>query len=158
MFRPLLLALVLGLGPAHELWAGCRQVCSRDESCDQLSGDERWRCIRGTPAQSCQTVCSDQHGALAYSRATGAWGYAFDHDTEARARRIALGNCARHAPDCQVAIAFIDQCGAISETPKHEISTGLGKTRKEAEERSLAACRAAGGKDCSIMVWTCSGT
>ena len=155
--RLALLVIVMGACLPHELHAGCRQVCTRDESCDQLSGNERWSCIRGTPAQSCQTVCSDQYGALAYSRSTGAYGYSYDFDSEARAKRTALNNCGRGAPDCQVVITFIDQCGALAETPRHEVSTGLGKTRKEAEDRSLAACRAAGGKDCSVAAWTCSG-
>jgi hypothetical protein len=153
-----LLLLALGLGFIGDVKAGCRQVCTRDESCDQLSGNDRWNCIRGTPAQSCQTVCSDQYGAIAYSRSTGAYGYAYDFDSEARARRTALNNCARRATDCQVVMTFFDQCGALAETPKYEVSPGLGKTRKEAEDRSLAACRAAGGKNCSVAAWTCSGT
>jgi hypothetical protein len=157
LVRQGLFAVVLFAGAATDVQAGCRQVCTRDESCDQLSGDERWRCIRGTPTQSCQTVCSDQHGAIAYSRGSGAYGYAYDHDSETRAKRVALGQCARRAPDCQIVLTFIDQCGAIAETPKWEVSAGLGKTRKEAEERSLAACRAAGGKGCSVAAWTCSG-
>jgi hypothetical protein len=152
-----MLAFILGVGLMNDVQAGCRQVCTRDESCDQLSGNDRWSCIRGTPAQSCQTVCSDQYGALAYSRSTGAYGYAYDHDSEARAKRAALNNCGRRAPDCQVVITFIDQCGALAETPKREVSSGLGKTRKEAEDRSVEACRAAGGKDCSVAAWTCSG-
>jgi hypothetical protein len=54
-------------------------------------------------------------------------------------------------------MSFFDQCGALAETAKREIGTGLGKSRKEAEDRSLAACRAAGGKDCTVAAWTCSG-
>jgi hypothetical protein len=156
--RLCVLALVVGMGLAGELEAGCRQVCTPNISCDHLSGDERWRCIRslGGDVQSCRTVCSDSHGAIAYSRETGAYGYAYDHNSQARARQAALRYCTPRASDCRIVVTFVDQCGAIAETARREVSPGLGKTRKEAEDRSLAACRAAGGKGCAVAAWTCS--
>ena len=42
---------------------------------------------------------------------------------------MALGYCQRHAPDCRIALNF---------------------------NRSLAACRAAGGKPCTLAVSVCS--
>ena len=50
----------------------------------------------------------------------------------------------------------LNQCGAIAETKQNEVSPGLGKTRKEAEDRSLAACRTAGGKTCTVAASVCS--
>ncbi len=149
------LALFVGIGLACEVQAGCRQVCTPGRDCGHLDGDEHWRCIMSrTP--SCETVCSDSHGAIAYSRQTGAWGHSYDHDSQARASRSALGYCERRAPDCRIVVNVVDQCGAIAETTRRDVSPGLGGTRKEAEDRSLAACRAATGKACTVAAWVCS--
>jgi len=149
------LALVVGMGLAGELEAGWRQVCT--QSCDHTSGEEYWQCRRGYGAiSSCEKVWFESHGAIAYSRETGAYGYAYDHDNQNRARHAALRHCTRHASDCHIVVTFVEQCGAIAETTQREVSPGLGKTRKEAEERSLAACRAAAGKACTVAAWVCS--
>jgi hypothetical protein len=148
----------VGIGLACEVQAGCRQVCTPGTSCYGLSGEERWRCIanRTSETDSCRTYCSDSHGAIAYSRQTGAWGHSYDHDSQARANRIARGYCASRAPDCRIVVNFVNQCGAIAETTRKEVSHGLGGTRKEAEDRSLAACRAAAGKACTLAASVCS--
>lgn len=151
------LALFVGIGLAGEVEAGCRQVCTEAiDGCWGTSGDERWRCERSASSPSCETVCSESYGAIAYSRQTGAWGYSFDHRSQERASRTARGQCARRAPDCQIVVNFKDQCGAIAESTRGQVRPGLGRTRKEAEDRSLAACRTAGGKVCTVVAWSCS--
>jgi hypothetical protein len=154
------LALFVGIGLACEVQAGCRQVCTDLGKCDHLSGEERWRCTSslgyGNEPLSCETVCYDYHGAIAYSRQTGAWGYSYAHDSQNRARHAALRQCRRHASDCHIVVTLVEQCGAIAETTQRDVSPGLGKTRKEAEDRSVAACRAAGGKACTVAAWVCS--
>lgn len=71
------LALVVGMGLADELEAGWRQACT--QSCDHTSGEEYWQCRRGHGAiVSCEKVWFDSHGAIAYSRETGSYGYAYD--------------------------------------------------------------------------------
>lgn len=149
------LVLVVGMGLADEVEAGWRQVCT--QSCDHTSGEAYWQCRRGYGAiSSCEKVWFESHGALAYSRETGAYGYAYDHDSQNRARHAALGHCRRHASDCHIVVTFVEQCGAIAETAQRKVSYGLGKTRKEAEERSLAACRTGGGKACTVAAWACA--
>jgi hypothetical protein len=152
------LAFFAGIDPGYEADAACRQVCAPQTSCDHLSGEERWRCVAGRSGEtsSCRTVCSDSHGAIAYSRQTGAWGYAYDHDSQARANRMALGHCQRHASDCRIALNFVNQCGALAETKQNQTGSGLGATKKEAENRSLATCRAAAGKPCTVAISACS--
>jgi len=147
------LALFVGIGLACEVQAGCREVCT--SNCDGTIGEEFWNCRRHE-IKSCETVCRDSHGAIAYSRQTGAWGYSYDHDSQARASRRALGHCEGRAPDCRIVVTFVEQCGAIAETAQRDVSHGLGKTRKEAEDRSLAACRVATGKACTVAAWVCS--
>jgi uncharacterized protein DUF4189 len=157
--KPLgLLALFAGISLACEVQAACRQVCTPQTSCEGLSGEERWRCVAGRSGEtnSCRTVCSDSHGAIAYSRQTGSWGHSFDHESQARANRMALGYCTRHASDCRVAVNFTNQCGAIAETKQRDVSPGPGATKKEAEGRSLAGCRASAGKTCTVVTSVCS--
>jgi len=153
-----LVALVASLSVTCEVQGGCREVCTPQTSCDGLSGEERWRCVAGRSGEttSCRTVCSDSHGAIAYSLKTGSWGYSFDHDSQARASRMAQGYCARAAADCRIVVNFWNQCGAIAETKQGEVSFGLGATKTEAERRSLTACRASAGKACSLVTSVCS--
>jgi hypothetical protein len=157
--RPLaIVAFFLGIDLGYEVHAACRQVCTPQTSCDHLSGEERWRCVAGRAGEtsSCRTVCSESHGAIAYSGQTGSSGYAYDHDSQARANRMALGYCRRYASDCRIALNFVNQCGAIAETKQYEVGSGLGATKKEAESRSLAACRSAASKPCTVAVSVCS--
>jgi Domain of unknown function (DUF4189) len=50
----------------------------------------------------------------------------------------------------------MNRCGALAETKQHEVGSAVGVTKKEAENRSLAACRAAGEKPCSVAISVCS--
>lgn len=69
---------------------------------------------------------------------------------------MAQGYCARRASDCRIVGTFANQCGAIAEAKQGNVSFGLGATKAEAERRSLAACRAAAGKTCSLVTSVCS--
>jgi serine/threonine-protein kinase len=155
------LALGVALGGVHvarDADAGCREECWFVTDCDQLSGDERWRCIAGRAGSSgdvCETVCRDLHGAIAYSSETGSWGYTYDYDSEARAGADAVRRCANYADDCRVVLTLVDQCGALAETANGAIGTGRGATQKEAEAQSLAACNA-NGEACTLVAWVCS--
>jgi uncharacterized protein DUF4189 len=153
------LTLVAGLGFACEVQAGCREVCTPQTSCDGLSGEQRWRCVAGRSGEtsSCRTVCSDSYGAIAYSRQTRSWGHSFDHQSQARASRIAQGHCARLASDRRIVVNVTNQCAAIAETKQGDVSFGLGATKAEAERRSLAACRGfALLRTCSVATSVCS--
>ena len=61
----------------------------------------------------------------------------------------------RRASDCLIALNFINRCGALAETKQHEVGSAAVATKKEAENRSLAACRAA-GKTCTVAISVCS--
>jgi len=151
------LALFVGIGLACEVQAGCRVECPPSEDCRNYSGDEAWRCITNRTV-SCKTVCSDYHGAIAYSRQTGEWGTSYNLHSQDIANRGALVDCERRARahDCRIVVNVVEQCGAIAETTQRDVSPGLGGTRKEAEDRSLAACRAATGQACTVNGWVCS--
>ena len=60
------------------------------------------------------------------------------------------------ATDCRIALDFMNRCGALVETKQHEVDSAVGATKKEAENGSLTACRAAAGKSCTLVVAVCS--
>ncbi|MGE0719108.1 MAG: DUF4189 domain-containing protein [Alphaproteobacteria bacterium] len=151
-------ALMLLVAPG---WTGraeavCRQVCSGGNDCNDLSGDARWRCIRG-PSSGCRTVCSDGYGAIAWSYATGAWGYSFDQSNRGRAASVANGHCARRANDCRIVVDFVNRCAALAAQGNATVGVATGGSRREVEAASLAACRARGGTSCEVTVWACNG-
>ncbi|MCC7271999.1 MAG: DUF4189 domain-containing protein [Alphaproteobacteria bacterium] len=148
-------SLMLWAGGVADATAGCRQVCSGGSDCNDLSGDARWRCIRGPSSGGCRTVCADGWGAIAFSAQTGAWGYSFDHDSRGRADRVALGHCGRRAPDCRIVTSFVNACGALA-VQGRTAAGGTGKSRAEAEAASLAACRATAGGGCAVTAWACN--
>jgi len=148
------LALFVGIGLACEVQARCWVECPTP-TCDQYDANERSRCTTWTHP-SCETVCQDFHGAIAYSRQDGLAGTSSNYHDQARASRMALGACERKAHDCRIVVNVVEQCGAIAATTGRDVSPGLGETRKEAEDRSLAACRAATGKACTVAAWVCS--
>lgn len=153
-----LLAFFASISLGFDVEAACRQVCTQQTSCESLTGEDRWKCVasRAGETTSCRTVCTDSHGAIAHSRQNGSWGQSFDYESQGRANRIALAYCKRHASDCRVAVNFTNQCGAIAESKQGDASPGVGATKREAESRSLAACRASKGKTCKVVTSACS--
>ena len=94
----------------------------------------------------------DYWGALAYSSATGSYGFAYDYSTKAEAINHAVGKCA--ARDCHAVVWFHNGCGAFARGP-HAWGWGIGDNRHAAEETALAECRKVGG-GCQIVEWACT--
>jgi hypothetical protein len=89
-------------------------------------------------------------GAIAYERATGNFGYAFDFPSERDASVAALQSCAE--PDCVVEVAFRSGCGVLLEGPAGPV-TALGATAREAETRARATCT---DVSCRVVAWACT--
>src|SRR5215510_1930963 len=56
-------------------------------------------------------VATEHHGAIAYERATGAFGYSYDYVTPRDAGIAAINSCG--GPSCVVTIAFKNGCGIL---------------------------------------------
>ena len=76
---------------------------------------------------------AEYHGAIAYNRATGAYGYSFDYPTPRDAGIAAINGCGE--TQCIVAIAFKSGCGCSSTAPR----PGRGRRRQRARSRSESA-------------------
>jgi hypothetical protein len=90
----------------------------------------------------------DSYGALAYNEETGAYGYAYDYDTQAEASKAAVEECGK---DCKVVMQLKNECGAIAQSQKF-YGWANGASRKAAEKGALDNC----GKDCKVVAWTCT--
>jgi len=94
-------------------------------------------------------------GAIAYSRVDKAFGYSFELEDQATARKVAMENCRKHGSNCVVETVFSKACAALAAGENH-IGWGTDRTRDGAEKRALSECQATGAKGCAIQTWVCS--
>jgi Domain of unknown function (DUF4189) len=80
-------------------------------------------------------------GAIAYHRATGAFGYSFDFIGQREAGAAALETCAH--PECIVVASYRNGCGALAE----------GVTAQEAETKARLQCT---DPQCRVIAWSCT--
>ena len=95
---------------------------------------------------------NDYWGALAYSRATGRYGFAYDYSTQAEAINHAVVECG--VRDCRGVVWFHNACGAFARG-RGTWGWAIGETRWQAQERALAECRKHGG-GCRTIAWSCT--
>jgi hypothetical protein len=94
----------------------------------------------------------DNWGAIAYSTATGRYGFAYDYPTQSQAINSAVESC--RARDCRAVVWFVNSCGAFARGDG-AYGWGIGDSRGIAESKALAECRKRGG-GCRIIQWTCT--
>lgn len=63
-------------------------------------------------------LAQEYYGAIAYSPATQAHGWANDHPSRSAAEKEALLHCRKEAKDCRVLVWFRNACGALAVGPK----------------------------------------
>jgi len=97
----------------------------------------------------------DVWGAIAYSQPDMAYGYSFQVEDEATARKVALENCRKRGTHCVVETVFSHACAALAAGGEH-IGWGTDHTREAAEKRALSECSRTGAKGCAIQTWVCS--
>jgi uncharacterized protein DUF4189 len=96
-------------------------------------------------------------GAIAYGPESEAVGWSYDYETEDEARHNALRNCAPHGNDCRVVTSFSNACGAVAAGTNKRYAIGEGVSEKQAQADAIAKCSKAGGTECEIQAWSCSG-
>ncbi len=89
------------------------------------------------------------HGAIAWHRDSGSYGYSHDLTTEKDAAVTALNQCANAR--CEVVLALRSECGAVADGPKG-FKVQKGHTQAEAETKALKAC----GPGCRPVAWACT--
>ena len=92
-------------------------------------------------------------GAIAYSTATGSYGFSYDQETQADAINIAVENCT--GDDCKAVVWFHNSCGAFAKGTQGAYGWGIDTDRDEAKEKAMAACRTRGAQ-CHIVQSVCT--
>lgn len=126
------------------------------------------QCFNGVGDQPGSTVLRDlcvkqcnkpkvTFGAIAYGPESTAVGWSYDYETQDEARHTALKNCAPHGNDCRVVASFSNACGAVAAGTNKRYATGEGVSEKQAKADATANCKKAGGTECDIQAWTCTG-
>ncbi len=96
-----------------------------------------------------RTAPKNAWGAVAYSSATGAYGYAVDRPSRRAAETDAFRQC---GDGCDVVRTFSNACGAIAESERH-YAWDTGASREIAEMKARRKC---GSDSCRIAVWACT--
>ncbi|MBD2464521.1 DUF4189 domain-containing protein [Oscillatoria sp. FACHB-1407] len=104
-----------------------------------------------------QALAADKFGAIAYSEATGGYGYSRDYPTQGDAEIRALNECEAHSgsSDCQVLLWFRNACGALATASNGAYGSGWGINRSIAEGYAVETCSAYGA-DCAPIMWVCT--
>ncbi|MBW6422618.1 DUF4189 domain-containing protein [Rhizobium sp. XQZ8] len=99
-------------------------------------------------------MAADSFGAIAYSPATGATGWSYDHNSRRSAERTAQNNC--NANDCEIAIWFKNGCGAVAVGQQGGWGADWGADIDPAKYLAVEACRQH-TTGCRVVRWQCSG-
>ena len=94
--------------------------------------------------------------AIAFSKDTGANGYAYQYDNRSGAEARALKECRAFASDCSIATWFGNACGALAVGDGNGWGSSWADNVIKAERDALASCRSYGNKNCEIEVSICS--
>ncbi len=140
--------LALTAGAPARAQVPCSTVCSRYD---------QGQCVEYTH-YSCTTPSPPppSYGAIAYGRTSGAWGYSYRWESEAKAESVAMENCAQHGDDCEVMVWFERKCGAVASGEGGTAFWGLGDSDGQARADAQNKCVEGGGKDCEVQVSQCS--
>lgn len=97
------------------------------------------------------------YGALAYGARSTANGYAYGKASRGDAERTALANCRAHGDDCKIVADYSNSCAAVAAVEaKNRFATGGGRSRVEAQNNAINACKKQVGGECVIEVWSCA--
>ncbi|MBS1196882.1 MAG: hypothetical protein H6R18_667 [Proteobacteria bacterium] len=91
---------------------------------------------------------ADNYGAIAFNSGTYAYGFAYDHKTQADANQRALSECGR---GCKVVLELMNECGAIYRN-NSRYAWSNGRSRQAAENGARNQC----GSNCKLVAWSCT--
>jgi hypothetical protein len=102
------------------------------------------------PAEAAkQSATPNRFGAIAFHRASQAWGIAYDQARARDAEVTALKQCGQR--ECVIVHKFKNGCAALASGAK-TFAASSGATREEAETKALQRC----GAGCSALAWGCT--
>ena len=103
-------------------------------------------------AQPTVAADDDYYGAIAFSTASGANGYAQDFDSQEGAEERALQEC---GSGCEVVVWFKNACGALAVGEGNGYGTAWAGNREAAEDGAIRVCAKNAG-NCAVKAWACT--
>lgn len=101
-----------------------------------------------------QSATPNRFGAIAYYRATQAWGVGYDFARARDANLTALKQCGQK--QCEVVHKFRNGCAALADGGRRHAAAS-GATRDEAETKALRRCKEANrAENCDLIAWACT--
>ena len=98
-------------------------------------------------------VMRDEFGSIAYSKASGRFGWAVDRETRDEAFADARLHCA--VDDCQPILWFRNSCGSIAKGANGAVHFSEDPSRETAMARALAQCAETTSR-CATLAWACT--
>ncbi|AKI00597.1 protein of unknown function (DUF4189) [Hoeflea sp. IMCC20628] len=99
-------------------------------------------------------AAADNFGAIAFSKATGGYGFVYDRQSRREAENGAMRECRSRTSGCQVAVWFRNGCGAVA-IGSNGWGSEPGATRQAAERAARRKCsRYTNG--CQVLAWSCT--
>lgn len=96
-------------------------------------------------------------GAVAISKASGAYGISFNQPSRTRARNVALNNCFNTgAGDCRIQTLFTGCAAIASDAGASAFGIGLASTVPQAQRKAVARCNRYAGGGCYAQVYRCN--
>ena len=132
----------------------CIDNCWSSCSGEPLGSSSKQACVERCIRYTCRASV-DVWGAIAYSKPDKGYGYSFELENEATARKVAMENCRKHGSNCVVETVFNRACAALAAGGEH-VGWGIDRTRDSAEKRAMSECALTGAKGCAIQTWVCS--
>ncbi|MGD0230438.1 MAG: DUF4189 domain-containing protein [Syntrophorhabdales bacterium] len=146
--RLIIIAAILMIKPAWG-WQNCTTSCSR-----YIQG----QCVEHT--QHCTeegTYVTPDFGAIAYGKTKKSYGTSYKWASRAKAESVALQKCSQYANDCEIAVWFRNQCGAVVTRSDNQLYYwGLGKTEGEAKSVAMKECTKNNGQKCEVLISQCA--
>jgi hypothetical protein len=105
----------------------------------------------------CHIECEvgNSYGAIAYSAKDQGVGWSRGSDDLSKAKKAAMDNCAARGSACKLLVWFNNSCGALA-TDGNIVRWGTALVKHNADQRALAECKKAAGKECAIQASVCS--
>jgi hypothetical protein len=68
-----------------------------------------------------------------------------------------MSNCRKHGDDCKIVATFANGCAAVAAVEADgRYAVGQGHSGPQAQANAMSTCRAGGGGQCEIEVWSCA--
>ena len=131
-----------------------RTVCAKAGSAAPSGEASMIPPLPSSPEDPEQPTPLREYGSMAFSMNPWGWSGGFGSISPTAARDGAVAACERACSDCgtcREVLSFRNACGGLAESPdRTRAGAGWGTSATLAGERAVAACHAAGGRECSV--------